>query len=100
MDQSFFPFFEFIQNYPSALKDIIIVGILQVIGQISIYYVVANFKQHVFPLISTTRKIFTVLVSIFYYGHNLNNYQWIAVGIVFLGMFYELYEELTQRTQK
>lgn len=100
IDQSFFPFFDFIRDYPSAIKDIIIVGVLQVIGQISIYYVVANFKQHVFPLISTTRKIITVLVSIFYYGHSQNNYQWFAVGIVFFGMFYELYEELTHKKQK
>ena len=62
------------------------------LGQISIYYVITNFKQHVFPLISTTRKIITVLLSIFVYGHTLKELQWVAIGLVFLGMFYELYE--------
>jgi len=91
VDKSIIPFLEFVKNYPSAIKDIALVGILQVIGQISIYYVVANFKQHVFPLIATTRKIITVLASIFYFGHSVNYLQWIAIAIVFLGMFYELY---------
>jgi UDP-galactose transporter B1 len=71
------------------------VGFLQVIGQVSIYYVIANFKQHVFPLIATTRKIITVLLSIFIFSHTINTWQWVAITIVFFGMFYELYEEIT-----
>ena len=69
-------------------------GFLQVIGQISIYYVIANFKQHVFPLISTTRKIITVILSIIVYNHTLAQLQYLAIAIVFTGMFYELYEEI------
>jgi len=82
----------FLFKYPSAFLDLAMAGGLQVVGQVSIYYVIANFKQHVFPLISTTRKIFTVLLSIFVYNHTLQNLQWLAVAIVFIGMFYELYE--------
>lgn len=70
------------------------------IGQISIYYIVANFKQHIFPLIATTRKILTVILSIFLFSHDVNMMQWIAIGIVFSGMFYELYEELSHEKHK
>ena len=76
------------------------IGFLQVIGQISIYYIVANFKQHIFPLIATTRKILTVILSIFLFSHDVNMMQWIAIGIVFSGMFYELYEELSHEKHK
>jgi drug/metabolite transporter (DMT)-like permease len=69
------------------LKDLLLVGILQVAGQISIYYVVANFKQHIFPLISATRKIITILFSILIYHHTLSKEQWVAVLIVFAGNF-------------
>lgn len=65
------------------------------VGQISIYYVVANFKQHVFPLISTTRKMITIILSIFIFDHTINNWQWLAIAIVFVGMLYELYEEIS-----
>jgi UDP-galactose transporter B1 len=60
---------------------------LQILGQISIYYVISNFKQHIFPLIATTRKVFTVLLSIFIFGHHVNLIQWISIIIVFIGAF-------------
>ena len=86
---------EFVRNYPDVIWDMLLMGGLQVLGQISIYYVITNFKQHVFPLISTTRKIITVLLSIFVYGHTLKHLQWVAIGLVFFGIFYELWEELS-----
>lgn len=100
VDKSLFPALEFFKNYPSVLPELLLASALQVVGQISIYYVVGNFKQHVFPMISTTRKIITVIASIFYFGHYINNLQWLAIAIVFLGMFYELYEELAHQKHK
>ncbi len=94
VERSFVASITFIVNYPLALGYILVIGALQVLGQISIYYIVSNFKQHIFPLISTTRKILTVILSIFVFNHYINQYQWIAIGIVFCGMFYEFYEEL------
>lgn len=91
-EQSLLPAIQFFINYPSVLFDLFLSSILQVIGQICIYYVVANFKQHVFPMISTTRKMITIIASIFYFGHYINQWQWVSIAIVFLGMFYELYE--------
>jgi UDP-galactose transporter B1 len=91
-EQSLVPAIQFFINYPTVIWDLFLSSILQVIGQISIYYVVANFKQHVFPMISTTRKMITIIASIFYFGHYINQWQWVSIGIVFLGMFYELYE--------
>ena len=63
-------------------------GGLQVLGQISIYYVVSNFKQHIFPLISTTRKVLTVLISIIIYKHSINLWQWFSILLVFGGLAY------------
>ena len=63
-------------------------SVLQVVGQISIYYVIINFKQHMFPLISTTRKVFTVLLSILIFGHVLTPEQWFAILLVFGGLGY------------
>jgi UDP-galactose transporter B1 len=63
-------------------------AVLQVVGQVSIYYVIVNFKQHIFPLISTTRKVLTVLLSIVIYGHNVNGLQWLSIFMVFGGLVY------------
>lgn len=91
LEGSFSESIKFIINYPQTLLYILSIGILQVIGQISIYYIVSNFKQHIFPLISTTRKILTVIISIFVFDHDINQWQWVAISIVFFGMFYEFY---------
>ena len=81
-------------SHPMAVIDIGMIGLLQVLGQISIYFIVLNFKQHIFPLVSTTRKVFTVLLSIFIFNHKMNMYQWVALILVFGGMGYELIDEL------
>lgn len=74
-----------------------LVCVLQVTGQISIYYIVANFKQHIFPLISATRKIITIVCSIFIFDHTLGYLQWVSVAIVFGGMIIEVYEEINEK---
>lgn len=67
---------------------------LQVISQISVYYVINNFKQHIYPLISTVRKLLTILFSIYMFNHKMHFYQWISILIVFLAMGYEMYDEV------
>jgi len=73
---------------------LILAASLQVVGQVAIYYVIANFKQHMFPLLSTTRKVLTVFLSIIVYGHKINFLQWIAIFLVFGGMSYEVFHEV------
>lgn len=84
----------FCLTHPSVIIDLLVLAILQILGQVSIYFVVINFKQHMFPLISTTRKVFTVILSIYFYNHKVVIYQWIALVMVFGGMIYELADEL------
>ena len=84
----------FCKSHPFVVLDIVLIGSLQVLGQVSIYFIVLNFKQHMFPLVSTTRKVFTVLLSIFIFNHKMNTYQWLALILVFGGMGYELIDEL------
>lgn len=84
----------FLINHPTAIIDLFGVCILQLIGQICIYLVVANFKQHIYPLISTVRKIFTILLSILVFGHPMTIHQWFAMVLVFGGMAYEFVDEV------
>lgn len=88
------PSIKFLINHPSANIDLFGVCILQLVGQICIYLVVANFKQHIYPLISTVRKIFTILLSILVYGHPMTIHQWFAMVLVFGGMAYEFVDEV------
>ena len=84
----------FCKSHLFLAVNIFYISVLQVLGRISIYFIVLNFKQHIFPLVSTTRKVFTVLLSIFIFNHKMNGYQWLALILVFGGMGYELIDEL------
>ena len=79
---------KFCAYHPGVLLDLVLVACLQVLGQVTIYYVIANFKQHMFPLLSTTRKVLTVFMSILVYGHKINVWQWTAILFVFGGLTY------------
>lgn len=73
---------------------------LQLTGQLSIYHIVTNFKQHIFPMISATRKIITVVCSIIIFNHTLSLMQILCVLIVFGGMIVEVYEEIVEKRQQ
>jgi len=46
------------------------------------------FRQHVYPLVSNTRKCITVCVNIVWYGHHLGVMQWVGVVVVFGGILF------------
>ena len=85
---------KFCAYHPAVITDLLLAASMQVVGQVTIYYVIANFKQHMFPLLSTTRKVLTVFLSILVYGHKINLTQWVAISLVFGGMAYEVIGEV------
>ena len=90
----------FCYRHPSVIMDIFLVSALQVGGQVAIYYVVANFKQHMWPLISTTRKVMTILLSIFIYKHSVVPLQWLCIVMIFGGLTYEVVDEISEKQKK
>lgn len=70
-------------DHEKILLDCILIGVLGFVGQIFVYRLMKEFKQHIAPFIITTRKIFTVVLSIIYYQHKFNYQQGIGFAIVF-----------------
>jgi len=44
-------------------------------------------------IVTTTRKFFTVLCSIFFYSHPVNAIQWVSIFLVFAGVISELFND-------
>ncbi len=61
------------------------------IGQLLIFTVMEEFGSLTWVTIGITRKMFTILLSVFLYNHQFNMYMWGGVGLVFAGMFLEVY---------
>ena len=74
-----------------------IMSTLSTIGQMFVYRMLTHFKQHIVPFVITTRKIFTVLFSIIYYGHKSTDAQFVAIAIVFFAVTIEFIVEMNKK---
>lgn len=79
----------FLKDHLKLLNELLLMGVLSAIGQLFIYRLVKIFKQHIVPFIITTRKIFTVALSIIYFEHKIAFVQLIGLFIVFGVSIYE-----------
>lgn len=55
---------------------------------------IKQFKQHIVPFVITTRKIFTVIISIVFYNHKTTPFQIVAIVLIFLTASYEYLSEI------
>jgi drug/metabolite transporter (DMT)-like permease len=92
--------FVFIFEHRLFMAHLILMGVLSTIGQMFVYRMIKQFKQHFPPFVITTRKIFTVGLSIIYYHHETNFFQLIGLFLVFALVTYEFVSELVDEKKK
>merc|ERR1712008_377318 len=63
------------------------------VGQAFIFYTISSFDPLVCTTVTTTRKVFSVLLSIFTKGHQLNNQGWAGIAMACGGILGELEEK-------
>jgi len=81
----------FIQAHPAVLQHILLFGFCGAIGQIFIFYTLENYGSVSLVTVTVTRKLGTMVLSVFWFGHRLSFGQWVAVGMVFAGIGLEEY---------
>lgn len=79
-------FYEFIERHPNLINDIALFSSLSAVGQLFIFLTVAEFGPLSCSIVTTTRKFFTVLTSVFLFGNKLTSTQWVGTTLVFLGL--------------
>jgi len=75
----------------SEITPLIIISFCGAFGQCFIFFMVERFGPLVLTIITTTRKFFTVLLSIFIYNHEMSNNQVWAMLFVFGAIIYDIY---------
>jgi UDP-galactose transporter B1 len=75
---------------PEILTKIVKFSICSAVGQSFIFYTIANFDPLVLSTVTTTRKIFSVLLSIFLKGHSLSVTGWSGIALACAGIMSEL----------
>jgi len=68
---------------------LLIFSLSSAFGQNFIFFTIRHFNALVLTTITTTRKFFTILFSVFIYGHVLNYKQWSGVSLVMIGLAIE-----------
>ena len=79
--------FQYCMEYTHIWIAILKFSLCSAFGQVFIFFTITGPGPLVCTTITTTRKFFTILLSVMLNPNNhLNNNQWIAVGLVFLGL--------------
>ena len=87
----------FTTSNPEILKDIALFSACSAAGQSFIFYTIANFEPLVCSTVTTTRKIFSVLLSIFVNNHKLDGRGWTGISMACLGILGELQDKFSKQ---
>jgi len=96
----FAPGVEFLKKNPGIFIEIIKFAICSALGQAFIFYTISTFDPLVCTTVTTTRKVFSVLLSIFTKGHTLNAQGWSGIGMACAGILGELEEKYSASKKK
>ncbi|OAF68332.1 UDP-galactose transporter 1, partial [Intoshia linei] len=84
------PFLNFIVQNNFIIPTIITWAISSSIGQIFVFMAVEKIGPLYCSIITTTRKLFTILLSVLLYRNPMTNSQWFGTFLVFVGLFMDL----------
>ncbi|GAK64811.1 UAA transporter [Moesziomyces antarcticus] len=83
----------FAHKHPEVWRDIVAYAVAGAVGQVSIFETLERFGSLTLVSITVTRKLFTMLLSVLVYKHELSNLQWVGVAVVFAGIGIEAREK-------
>ena len=73
-----------------AISGIIFIGLLGTSGQCFIYLTISKFNTFLLATITTTRKFFSILISVIVFGHPMTNMHYVAIAIVFSAIIFDM----------
>ncbi|KAJ5499924.1 UAA transporter [Penicillium expansum] len=82
---------------PQALKHVIGFAACGAVGQLFIFHTLSRFSSLLLVTVTVTRKMLTMLLSVFWFGHSLSGGQWLGISLVFGGIGAEA---VVQRSEK
>jgi UDP-galactose transporter B1 len=73
----------FVTTYPSVGWDVLLFSICGAIGQVFIFHTLAHFSSLLLVTVTVTRKMLTMVWSVWWFGHEITPMQWVGVSCVF-----------------
>mmetsp|Transcript_20738 Transcript_20738/g.47899 ORF Transcript_20738/g.47899 Transcript_20738/m.47899 type:complete len:199 (+) Transcript_20738:721-1317(+) len=83
----------FVVEHVSFVGKVVAFCLCSAVGQSFVFYTVVHFDPLVCSTVTTTRKIFSVLLSIFLKGHELTYSGWAGVSVAVGGILSEVHSK-------
>ena len=83
---AFFESVSFLFSHPTAVGPLVAFACLGGLGQLFIFETIQHFGSLTLVMVTVTRKLFTMLLSVLIFGHELSKPQWLGVAVVFSGI--------------
>ncbi|KAM3722668.1 Solute carrier family 35 member [Dirofilaria immitis] len=93
-----FGFMAFVQSYPNVIVQLFTLAIASALGQFFIFKTVAEFGPLTCSIVTTTRKLFTMLGSVIFFGNTLTQRQSLATVVVFTGLLLDAIESKKKKS--
>ncbi|XP_050070482.1 solute carrier family 35 member B1 homolog [Anopheles maculipalpis] len=81
----------FASRHPELFTHLTLLALTGALGQLFIFMMVSSFGALACSVVTTTRKFFTVLFSVLFFGNVLSGRQWIGAVLVFCGLFADMF---------
>lgn len=94
------PAIDFLLANPAISPKIMWLAACSAVGQAFIFFVISEFDPLVCSTVTTTRKIFSVLLSVFTKGHSMNAQGWTGISMACLGILSELEDKFSKSKEK
>lgn len=91
---------EYYSHDPSVVRQLVFVNVAVGLGQVGIFVTVTHFSSIVTTIITTTRKFLTILVSVLFFGHQFDAFQWTSIAMVFSGLYLAIYNAIQKDTKR
>ncbi|KAF9800635.1 hypothetical protein SFRURICE_014066 [Spodoptera frugiperda] len=86
-----FKFIVFVSTFPEVIIFLIGLAFVGALGQMFIFFMVSEYGPLPCSVVTTTRKFFTVLMSVIIFGNALLPRQWLGAILVFAGLFLDMF---------
>ncbi len=90
----------FTASNPEIFSKIIKFALCSAMGQSFIFYTIANFDPLILSTVTTTRKIFSVMLSIFLKGHSLSLTGWSGIALACGGILSEMQAKMSGKSKQ
>mmetsp|Transcript_19935 Transcript_19935/g.36853 ORF Transcript_19935/g.36853 Transcript_19935/m.36853 type:complete len:326 (-) Transcript_19935:182-1159(-) len=88
---------DYLVSNPHTLNQLVLYSLVAAFGQIFIFRVIAHFGNLTLAIVTTTRKFFSVMLSILIFSHILTMAQWCCVLLVLSGSSLDFYGQLSHK---